>query len=99
MVDGQRDEAMDDCDRMLELGKESAEWLQVHAQFLQNAGEFVRAVGDWKKINELSQRSGIPRRQEALNGLAYAQALAEIDLDDALENVNQALELQTENND
>jgi len=97
--DGERDEAFADCDRMLEVGGDRQEWLRAHAQFLQNAGEFGRAVEDWKKINELSQRSGTPSRPDALNGLAYAQSLAEVELDEALENVNQALELQTTNND
>src|SRR5262245_33699197 len=84
LEDGQRDEALADCDRMLELGGDRHDWLRVHAQFLQNAGQFVRAVEDWKRINELSERSGIPSRQDALNGLAYAQALAEVELDEAL---------------
>jgi len=93
LEDGQREEAFADCDRMLELGGETPSWLQVHGQFLQNAGEFVRAVADWKKIERFSQRSGIPSRAQALNGLAYAQALAGIELDEALKNVNQSLEL------
>ena len=87
-----------DCDRMLELGGDEEEWLKVHALFLQNMGDFVQAVDDWKRLDALSQRSGRPSRAEALNGLAYAQALANVDLDEALKNVNQALALQTENN-
>jgi tetratricopeptide (TPR) repeat protein len=93
LEDGQRDEALADCDRMLELGGETPDWLQIHGKFLQDAGEFVRAVDDWKKVEQFSRRSGIPPRAQALNGLAYAQALAAIELDDALENVNQSLEL------
>jgi tetratricopeptide (TPR) repeat protein len=99
MADGQREEAIADCDQILEVGGDSPDSLRAHAQFLQVAGEFRRAVEDWKKLNELSQRSGLPSRPEALNGLAYAQALAKIELDDALTNVNQALELQTTNNE
>jgi tetratricopeptide (TPR) repeat protein len=94
LADGKRDEALADADRMLELSGASFNSLQLHAQFLQNAGEFRRAVADWKKIDELSQRRGIPNRLTALNGLAYAQALAKVDLGAALTHVNEALEFE-----
>jgi tetratricopeptide (TPR) repeat protein len=93
LEDGQKEEAIADADRMLELGKESYQWLVVHSHFMQTAGEHERAVDDWKKIDRESQRTGRPDRATALNGLAYARALAEVDLDEALENVNEALEL------
>jgi tetratricopeptide (TPR) repeat protein len=92
LADGKREEALADADRMLELSGTSLESLQLHSQFLQNAGEFRRAVDDWKKIDELSQRLGNPNRATALNGLAYAQALAKVDLGAALTHVNEALE-------
>jgi len=95
--DGQREEAFADCDRMLEVGGDKYLWLSVHSQFLQDAGEFAKAVEDWKKIDEASKRSGLPDRATALNGLAYAQALADIDLEAALEYVNEALELAPSN--
>jgi tetratricopeptide (TPR) repeat protein len=93
LADGKREEALADCDRMLEVSGKSVESLQLHSQFLQNAGEFRRAVDDWKHIDEFSQRSGRPTRPEALNGLAYAQALAKVDLGAALAHVNEALEI------
>ena len=93
LADGEREEALADADRMLELSGTSFASLQLHGQFLQNAGEFRRAVDDWKKIDELSQRRGIPHRASALNGLAYAQALAKVDLGAALTHVNEALEM------
>jgi tetratricopeptide (TPR) repeat protein len=93
LEDGQKDEAIADADRMLELGDESYSWLLVHSHFMQTAGEHQRAVEDWKKIDRESQRTGDPDRATALNGLAYAQALAEVDIDKALDNVNEALEL------
>ena len=93
LEDGKREEALADCDVMLAAGDESYLWLSVHASFLQHAGNFVDAVGDWKKIEQFSQRSGIPNQATALNGIAYAQALTKSDLDEALKNVNEALEL------
>ena len=97
--DGQRAEAFADVDRILEFSATSSaserhKWLTVHSMFLQNNGEFSKAVDDLKKIDELSHRSGIPDRATALNGLAYAQALAKVELDEALDSVKQALELQ-----
>ena len=44
LADGQRDEALADCDRMLEASGTNPELLQLHSQFLQNAGEFRRAA-------------------------------------------------------
>jgi tetratricopeptide (TPR) repeat protein len=98
LADGNREKALADADRSLETaaGGSAANtyrWLSLHALFLQNLGEFSRAVEDWKRIESLSERSGIPDRAMALNGLAYAQALAKIELDEALNNANQALEL------
>jgi len=97
LTDGNREEAIADADRMLSAAENSsavnfAKWLNIHSLFLWNLGEFSRAVDDRKKLESLSQRSGIPDRATALNDLAYAQALAKTDLDEALSNVNQALE-------
>jgi tetratricopeptide (TPR) repeat protein len=93
LEDGKREEALADCEAMLAAGKESDVWLSIHASFLQQAGNFEDAVEDWKKIEAFSERSGIPNRATALNGIAYAQALARTDLEKALSCVNEALEL------
>src|SRR6478752_2128527 len=78
-------------------GEESYRWLIVHASFVQHAGDFASAVEDWKKIEQFSLRSGIPSRATALNGIAYAQALAKTNLNKALESANEALELARDN--
>jgi tetratricopeptide (TPR) repeat protein len=97
LEDGKKDEALADCDAMLTAAGDNYKWLSVHASFLQHAGNFERAVSDWKKIEEFSQRSGIPNRATALNGIAYARALAKSDFEEALRNVNEALELVRDN--
>src|SRR5262245_9359426 len=91
--DGDKEGALADIDKCLEKAGNELEWMQVHSLFLQNSGEFKRAVEDWKKIEKFSKRSGSPPRASALNGLAYAQALANVELNEALANINQALEL------
>jgi tetratricopeptide (TPR) repeat protein len=91
--DGDKEKGLADIDKCLEKSGHELLWLQVHSLFLQNCGEFERAVEDWKKIEKFSKRSGSPPRASALNGLAYAQALANIELDDALAKINEALDL------
>jgi tetratricopeptide (TPR) repeat protein len=93
LADGDRPAALEDVQRMVELSGESVASLMYHSQFLQDAGQFGDAVKDWKKLNQMSERNARPDRASALNGLAYAQALAEIELDEALDHVNEALEL------
>lgn len=93
LEDGKPEEALADAKQMVAAGKESYRWLIIHASFLQHAGDFASAVEDWKKIEQFSLRSGNPPRATALNGVAYAEALANVDLDDALKNVDEALEL------
>lgn len=90
--DGQSTDALADCRRMLDHNGDDIFWLKVHSLFLQNIGRYAEAVDDWKKIDQLSLRKGRAARTEALNGLAYAQALAQVELDQALKNANDALE-------
>jgi tetratricopeptide (TPR) repeat protein len=97
LEDGQKEEAQADADRMLELGGNTQRWLMLHSSFLQYAGKFAEAVQDWKELDKLSERNGNPARSTALNGLAYAQALAQKDLDEAVANANRALELSPGN--
>jgi tetratricopeptide (TPR) repeat protein len=95
--DGQKEAALAEWDRILEMPIDTVEALKLHSQLLQNAGRFSDAVKDWKRLDQLSERSGRPGRAEALNGLAYAQALANNDLDDALDHINEALDLSPDN--
>src|ERR1051326_4530127 len=46
--DGEKDKALADIDKSLEIAGNELVWLQVHSLFLQNCGEFKRAVEDWK---------------------------------------------------
>ena len=93
LEDKQIEKAIEDADLALEVAGENRDWLAIHASFMQTAGRPAAAVEDWKKIDAISVRTGRPSREEALNGLAYFQALANMNLDQALANVEQALEL------
>lgn len=60
---------------------------------LQHAGRHDESVQDWLAINELWSDADAEQQAMALNGLAYARALGKTDLDQALDEVNQALNL------
>jgi tetratricopeptide (TPR) repeat protein len=91
--DGDKEKALADVNRAVELAADNAKVLKRRAELLLQAGEFAQAVDDLKKVEEFSRRSGKPPLYEALNELAYAQALAKLDLDSALQRVNEALEI------
>ncbi|ADB19119.1 Tetratricopeptide TPR_2 repeat protein [Pirellula staleyi DSM 6068] len=59
-------------------------------QFL---GQHEAAIADWVELERRSVATGFPERVEALNGLAYARAVGNIDLEKALTDVNAALEI------
>ena len=93
LEDGKTEEALAAAQRVKELIGDEPLWLMAYAQFLQSAGQFKDAVEYFRQIEQISERSGNPPRAMALNGLAYAQALAQVDLAEALQNINKALEL------
>jgi tetratricopeptide (TPR) repeat protein len=93
LEDGQNEEVSADLEKIIDLPGDMVENLKLHSNLVQNAGRFADAVKDWKRIDVISERTGRPGRAEALNGLAYARALANAELDEGLENVNEALEL------
>jgi tetratricopeptide (TPR) repeat protein len=93
LQDGQEKEALEDCDRAVELAKDNVVALRMRGTLLLNAGHFQRAIEDLKKVERDSRRSGHPPRDQILNELAYAQALAKVDLEDALSHANRAVEI------
>lgn len=92
-ADGDEKEAAEDLERILELPRDKVELLTIHGAAMLQYRRFAEAVKDWEQLNVISERTGRPSRVEALNQLAYAQALAQIDLNKALEHANKALEL------
>lgn len=91
--DGREEEALAQIARLREVAQEATSWLLVEAYFLQTSGKFEAAVPLWRTINQRSQTSGQPPRHAALNGLAYAMALAGVDLEEALALASEALRL------
>jgi tetratricopeptide (TPR) repeat protein len=94
LEDGQTEDALSDANQASELARESYTILSTHAQILQHLDRHAEAIQDWKAIDRLSLTRGTPGRAQALNGLAYAQAVGKLELKDALKNVGEALELE-----
>jgi tetratricopeptide (TPR) repeat protein len=88
-------------------GAERIELLIQRAQLLQQLERWLEAVDDWKEIRVLSeslkpdpQRSErIWPRPQLLNGLAYARALAHVELQEALVEASEALQQAEESAD
>jgi tetratricopeptide (TPR) repeat protein len=96
LEDGDPAAALEDANRAVELSRSDWRVRMYRSHVLQHAGRRAEAVEDWKWIDLRSNASGVPPRSQALNGLAYARAVAQKDLDEALVNVNRALELEPE---
>jgi tetratricopeptide (TPR) repeat protein len=88
---GQHEDALRDCNRLLEKDENAVELLQLRTRIHHWMGSHAQAVADAERVNNLSQTSGNPSRANALNGLAYAKAIGKIDLDLALQEINEAL--------
>ena len=67
------------------------------SQAFQHLGLHKEAIRDWKKLVELGRSAPDHQRAVLLNGLAYAQALGNVELKEALENIIQAINLAGEN--
>lgn len=61
------------------------------SQAFQHLGRHREAIADWQKLSDLSSRAGPENRAVVLNGLAYAMALGNTDLDEAIAHIEQAI--------
>jgi tetratricopeptide (TPR) repeat protein len=86
-ADGDYAAALDDYNRADKLEPQDPNTLMLRSEVLQHLKRHSEAVADWKTINSLA---GI-RPDFALNGLAYARAVGNIELDEGLKDVNKAL--------
>ena len=92
--DGKYEAALADCNKAIELGGETASALIARSQVYQHLSRHGAAIADWKKLDRLSETTGTPDRANALNGLAYARAVGKLELDEGLQNIEEAMHLQ-----
>jgi tetratricopeptide (TPR) repeat protein len=88
---------LDDCDRVLELQPTDASTLVQRTQALQHLGRHEEAIADWSRLVRMHQADGARNRASTLNGLAYAQAVGNRDLDQALQTIERAIPLVAPN--
>ncbi len=90
------EQALADCEKLVALLPKSPEAISLRSQTLHHLGRHVEAIKDCRELLRLSEEEWIGSRVSALNSLAYAQALGNTELEDALKNVNEALRLAGE---
>ena len=84
--------ALADCNQAhAAVGDDNAAVLMFRSQVYQHLGRHEEAIADLKTVDQLSQTTGTPTRDTALNGLAYARAVGNLQLDEGLTGVNEAL--------
>lgn len=84
------EDALADCNRALELAEGHPLVLIERSQNLQHLKRFQEAVDDWKAVAELNERRRLLPEVSVWNGLAYARAVAGIELEAALEDADRA---------
>jgi tetratricopeptide (TPR) repeat protein len=97
LEDQEFQKAVDDYNSALKLDPANIQALLNRSQAFQHLGRHKEAIQDWRKLVELGRSAPAPQRAVLLNGLAYAQALGNVELKEALENVIQAINLVGEN--
>jgi tetratricopeptide (TPR) repeat protein len=92
--DGQYLAALEDVNSVNERIPDNPAVLIERSQILQHLGRHDEAIADWRSLDRMSVTSGIPSRPMALNGLAYARAVGNVQLDEALKGIEEALVMQ-----
>ncbi|MDA1053006.1 MAG: hypothetical protein O3C40_21345 [Planctomycetota bacterium] len=93
------DKALADAERLLKLLPKSQTPYWLKMQTLQHLGRHSEAIEVCQEMLRRTDDEWIGSRSQALNGLAYAQAVGGEDLDAALESITEALRLQGDHAD
>ncbi len=86
-------ESLDDYDKSLALDSRNLWAMIQRTEVLQHLGKHAQAIQAWKTLVTRYQSASAEQRAIFLNGLAYAQAVGDVELDQALENIIQAINL------
>lgn len=86
--------ALEDCDRAAELSGGARLAVATRTECLHNLGRNSEAVQQWRDLlTELSDEIEDLDRAQLLNGFAYACAVGNLDLDEAIVAVDEAIQL------
>jgi tetratricopeptide (TPR) repeat protein len=97
METGDYQAATEDLSRVRELAPGDLASLAQRSHANQHLGRHAEAIKDSQRLVELTGEDTASNRAIALNGLAYARAVANQDLGEALAEIDKALELVDEN--
>lgn len=89
--DDRLDEALAACNSAIEANPDHVAARAERSQILQQLGRFAEAVEDWKSIAHVNERSAVVSEVVIWNALAYARAVANIELKDALADADRAV--------
>lgn len=90
--DQRYEDALADCDKAHELAEQHPLVLIERSQVFQHLKRYADAVQDWKTIAELNERRKVLGDVSVWNGLAYARAVAGLELEAGLEDVQRAVQ-------
>lgn len=85
--------ALQDCDRVRQLDPESSEVPAIRIAALQHLGRHAEGIAEAKRVVRLSDEDDPAQRSAALNTLAYTRAVANRELQEGLEDAEQAIRL------
>ena len=91
--DGEYEQALADCERALDLAPD-LNGFRLRSMILQNLGQFDEAIQDSLAMLKLTETMDSRYRPEMLNWVAYSRALANKDLDQALQEIEESLKLR-----
>jgi tetratricopeptide (TPR) repeat protein len=93
----QYDKALADAERIVSLSNNSPQALTYQSQVLHHLGRHDEAVVICEEVLRLADEEWVGSKATALNALAYAQALGDVKLDEALLHINEAIRLAGDN--
>lgn len=91
------EQALADAQHLVELDSNSTTALGLKSQALHHLGKHDEAIKVCEEMRRLAEEEWIGNAPTALNSLAYAQAIAGTQLNEALENIDEALRLAGDN--
>lgn len=98
MENRQLDAALQQVNQLLRQHPTDLNAYMLRAEILQQRGEHTQAIDDWKHILAFDVvNAAKPVRATALNGLAYARSLANVELDEGLVDIEEAMGVLGEN--
>jgi tetratricopeptide (TPR) repeat protein len=89
----QWDSGLADCDRAWELAPDDQGVRVVRANLLMGLGRHEEAIAEFRRVVEQRAQEVPQQRARALNGLAYACAVGNCELDAGLQAIDQALDI------